>query len=673
MDDLSKAQAAKKIEDLRTQIRRHEHLYYVLDMPEISDAEYDELVANLRKLETQYPDLITPDSPTMRVGGHVAPSFKEVKHITPLLSLGNVFSAEEVRDFARKVHSGLPEGTKVEYVVEPKIDGLACSLIYEKGRFVRAATRGDGTIGEDVTNNVRTIRSIPLTLQLAPGERAPELLDVRGEVYMPRRAFMRLNAERVATDEPEFANPRNAAAGSLRQLNPQITEKRSLSFFAYAVGLGAQESHAESMEMLAKFGFRVSEGWQKAKNIEEVWQLIEKHEKVRATLAYDTDGVVVKVNAVWQQNLLGATGKDPRWAVAFKFPPEQAETTVEDIILQVGRTGVLTPTAVLTPVRLSGSTISRATLHNEDFIKEKDIRIGDRVVINKAGEIIPEVLWVVFEKRTGQEKEFTMPANCPECDWPVVRREGEAAIRCTNPHCPALGREGLIHFVSRDAMNIDGCGPAVINQLIAAELVKDSADLYLLQKEQLLKIERMGEKSAENLLAAIEESKKQSFDKLLFALGIRHVGAKVARILALQYGNIDALRQASTDELSAIRDIGPKIAESVVSYFAVPSNLDLLYRLKKIGLNMEMKGVAGTDASHPFYGKTLVFTGTMPTLDRATAQTMAQDVGAKVSGSVSKKTDYVVAGAEAGSKLTKAQELGVKVIDETEFMRLLQQ
>ena len=673
MDDLSKVQATKKIEDLRTQIRRHEHLYYVLDMPEISDAEYDELVANLRELETQYPDLITPDSPTMRVGGHVAPSFKEVKHITPLLSLGNVFSAEEVRDFARKVHSGLPEGTKVEYVVEPKIDGLACSLIYEKGRFVRAATRGDGTVGEDVTNNVRTIRSIPLTLQLGPGERAPELLDVRGEVYMPRRAFMRLNAERVAADEPEFANPRNAAAGSLRQLNPQITEKRSLSFFAYAVGLGAQESHAESMEMLAKFGFRVSEGWQKAKNIEEVWQLIEKHEKVRATLAYDTDGVVVKVNAVWQQNMLGATGKDPRWAVAFKFPPEQAETTVENIILQVGRTGVLTPTAVLTPVRLSGSTISRATLHNEDFIKEKDIRIGDRVVINKAGEIIPEVLWVVFEKRTGQEKEFTMPANCPECDWPVVRREGEAAIRCTNPHCPALGREGLIHFVSRDAMNIDGCGPAVINQLIAAELVKDSADLYRLQKEQLLNIERMGEKSAENLLAALEESKKQSFDKLLFALGIRHVGAKVARILALQYSNIDNLRQASAEELSAIRDIGPKIAESVVSYFAVPSNLDLLYRLKKAGLNMEMKGVAGTDASHPFYGKTLVFTGTMPTLDRATAQTMAQDVGAKVSGSVSKKTDYVVAGDEAGSKLTKAQELGVKVIDETEFMRLLQQ
>ena len=673
MEDLFKTQAAEKIEGLREQIRRHEHLYYVLDMPEISDAEYDDLVAQLRKLETEHPELVTPDSPTMRVGGQAAPSFKEVKHITPLLSLGNVFSEEEVRDFDRRVRSGLPENAVVEYVVEPKIDGLACSLIYEKGRFVRAATRGDGTVGEDVTNNVRTIRSIPLTLTLAPGERPPELLDVRGEVYMPRRAFMRLNAEREAAGEPEFANPRNAAAGSLRQLNPQITEKRSLSFFAYAVGLGAKESHSESLEMLAKYGLRVSEGWKKAKDIAEVCNLIKNHEKTRTTLAYDTDGVVIKVNAAWQQNLLGATGKDPRWAVAFKFPPEQAETTLEDIILQVGRTGVLTPTAVLKPVRLSGSTISRATLHNEDFIKEKDIRIGDRVVINKAGEIIPEVLWVVFEKRTGSEKEFTMPKACPECDWPVARKEGEAAVRCTNPHCPALGREGLIHFVSRDAMNIDGCGPAVINQLIAADLVKDPADLYLLEKEQLVNIERMGEKSAENLLAAIEQSKKQSFDKLLFALGIRHVGAKVARILALQYGNIDNLRQASTEELSAIRDIGPKIAESVVSYFAVPSHQDLLYRLRKLGLNLEMKGVAGIDTSHPLYGKTMVFTGTMPTLDRATAQTRAQDVGAKVSGSVSKKTDYVVAGAEAGSKLTKARELGVAVIDEAEFMRLLQQ
>ena len=673
MKDQAETQAAEKIDSLRARIRRHEHLYYVLDMPEISDAEYDDLMAELRVLEAKYPELVTGDSPTRRVGGQVSPSFKEVKHVTPLLSLGNVFSEEEVREFDRRVHSGLPENAVVEYVVEPKIDGLACSLIYEKGRFVRAATRGDGTVGEDVTNNVRTIRSIPLTLNLAAGEKPPELLDVRGEVYMPRRAFMRLNAEREATGEPEFANPRNAAAGSLRQLNPQVTAARSLGFFSYAVGLGAKESHAESMEMLARYGFRVSEGWKKVKNLEEICQLIDAHEKVRTTLAYDTDGVVIKVNAVWQQNLLGATGKDPRWAVAFKFPPEQAETTLEDIVLQVGRTGVLTPTAVLTPVRLSGSTISRATLHNEDFIKEKDIRIGDRVVINKAGEIIPEVLWVVFGKRTGKEKEFAMPTECPECGWAVVRKSGEAALRCTNPHCPALGREGLIHFVSRDAMNIDGCGPAVINQLLAANLVKDPADLYLLEKEQLLEVERMGEKSADKLLAAIAESKKKSFDKLLFGLGIRHVGAKVARILALHYGNIDNLQQAGTEELSAIKDIGPKIAESVVSYFAVPSNQDLLVRLVALGLNLEMKGTSGTDASHPFFGKTMVFTGTMPTLDRATAQTMAQDVGAKVAGSVSKKTDYVVAGAEAGSKLTKAQELGVTVIDEEEFLRLMQQ
>lgn len=673
MKDQAETQPAEKIDSLRAKIRRHEHLYYVLDMPEISDAEYDDLMAELRALEAKYPELVTSDSPTRRVGGQVSPSFKEVKHVTPLLSLGNVFSEAEVREFDRRVHSGLPEAAVVEYVVEPKIDGLACSLIYEKGRFVRAATRGDGTVGEDVTNNVRTIRSIPLTLNLAAGEKPPELLDVRGEVYMPRRAFMRLNAEREATGEPEFANPRNAAAGSLRQLNSQVTADRSLGFFSYAVGLGAKESHAESLEMLARYGFRVSEGWKKVENLEEVCKLIDAHEKVRTTLAYDTDGVVIKVNAVWQQNLLGATGKDPRWAVAFKFPPEQAETTLEDIVLQVGRTGVLTPTAVLTPVRLSGSTISRATLHNEDFIKEKDIRIGDRVVINKAGEIIPEVLWVVFGKRTGTEKEFAMPTECPECGWAVVRKSGEAALRCTNPHCPALGREGLIHFVSRDAMNIDGCGPAVINQLLVANLVKDPADLYLLEKEQLVEVERMGEKSADKLLAAIAESKKKSFDKLLFGLGIRHVGAKVARILALHYGNIDNLQQAGTEELSAIKDIGPKIAESVVSYFSVPSNQDLLERLKALGLNMEMKGTGATDASHPFFGKTMVFTGTMPTLDRATAQTMAQDVGAKVAGSVSKKTDYVVAGAEAGSKLTKAQELGVAVIDEEEFLRLMQQ
>ncbi|MDD4084802.1 MAG: NAD-dependent DNA ligase LigA [Acidaminococcaceae bacterium] len=673
MDELFTPGASERIEKLREEIRRHEHLYYVLDRPEISDAEYDSLVAELKQLEKENPELVTSDSPTMRVGGAVAPSFKEIRHLTPLLSLGNVFSEEEVRDFDRRVRAGLPQGTEVAYVVEPKIDGLACSLIYEKGSLVRAATRGDGSVGEDVTANVRTIRSIPLRLTAASDRRPPELLDVRGEVYMSRRSFMRLNSERIASGETEFANPRNAAAGSLRQLDPRITEKRALSFFAYAVGSGSAHSHSVSMERLAAFGFRVSEGWQRARNVEEVLNLIKKHEKLKTVLPYDTDGVVIKVDEVWQQELLGSTGKDPRWAVAFKFPPEQAETILEDIILQVGRTGVLTPTAILKPVRLSGSTVSRATLHNEDFIREKDIRIGDRVVINKAGEIIPEVLRVVFEKRRGSEKEFKMPLSCPECDWPVVRKAGEAASRCTNPHCPALGREGLIHFVSRDAMNIDGCGPAVINQLIAAELVKDPADLYLLRKEQLTELERMGEKSAENLLSAIAESKNQDFDKLLFALGIRHVGAKVARILAIEFKSIDSLRRASTEELGSIKDIGPKIAESVVSYLSLPANQDLLERLGKLGLNLTLQKAQAADAASRLYGKTIVFTGTMPNLDRASAQAMAQEAGAKVSGSVSKRTDYVVAGAEAGSKLKKAEELGVAVLDESEFLSLLRQ
>lgn len=422
--------------------------------------------------------------------------------------------------------------------------------------------------------------------------------------------------------------------------------------------------------MLHDYGFKVSEGYAVVKNINEAIAKIKDFAAKRQSLAYDTDGAVIKVNAVYQQNILGATGKDPRWAIAFKFPPEQAETKLEDIIIQVGRTGVLTPTAVLTPVKLSGSTISRATLHNEDFIRSKDIRIGDTVVINKAGEIIPEVLHVVKEKRTGAEQEFFMPAECPECGWKTERLNGEAAIRCTNPHCPALGREGLIHFASKGAMDIDGCGPAVINQLLDNGLISDPADLYFLVKPQLTALERMGDKSADNLLNAIAESKKQNLDKLLFALGIRHVGAKVARLLALHFGSMEKLMAAETDEIAAIEDIGPKIAESVVTYFASPVNIDLIERLKELGLNMEMEA-AELDTAHPFYGKTMVFTGTMPTLDRATAQTMAQQVGAKVTGSVSKKTDYVVAGAEAGSKLTKAQQLGVTVIDEAEFLRLL--
>lgn len=658
-------------EKLRREIRHNEYLYYVLDAPEITDAEYDRMMVRLRELEARYPDSIPADSPTQRVGGRASSQFTEVRHLEPLLSLGNVFSAEELRAFDERVRSGLPVGSKVEYVMEPKIDGLACSLIYENGKLVRAATRGDGVVGENVTANVRTIRSIPLTLKVPEGEAVPELLDVRGEVYMPRQAFMRLNEQRAERGESEFANPRNAAAGSLRQLDPQVTASRSLSFFAYyLVGEGAQPKHSESLALLARYGFKVSENYKVVENIDEAIKYIGDFNELRQGLAYDTDGAVIKVNDVYQQRILGATGKDPRWATAYKYPPEQAETTLEDIDWRVGRTGVLTPTAVLTPVKLSGSVISRATLHNEDFIRAKDIRIGDRVVINKAGEIIPEVLRVVVEKRTGDEKEVEIPGVCPECGWRVERQGEEAAIRCTNPHCPALGREGLIHFVSRDAMNIDGCGPSVINALLDAGLVRDAADLYSLRKEDLLKLERMGEKSADNLLTALAESKKNELDKLLFALGIRHVGAKVARILATEFGSMEKLQQAQPEELAQIRDIGDKIAESAVTWLNVPANIDLVERLAAAGLTMTFTPPASQE-DNPFFGKTLVFTGTMPTLGRAEAKTMAQDVGAKVSGSVSKKTDYVIAGAEAGSKLEKAQQLGVTVIDEAEFLRLL--
>lgn len=669
----TKEEAREKIEALRAELRKNSYLYYVQDAPTLEDWEYDAMLRQLRDLENQFPEFLTPDSPTQKVGGRVKTGFTEVRHMTPLLSLANAFSPGEMEEFDRRVREGLPKDAQVEYVVEPKIDGLACSIIYENGRFARAATRGDGNVGENVTDNVRTIRNIPKTLQPIPGMELPEILDVRGEVYMPRHAFMELNEERVENGEREFANCRNAAAGSLRQLDPRVTAKRELAFFAYGVGTGALDTHNASMDMLQQYGFTTTEGRTLVKTIQEANALIKQHGERRVSLGYDTDGVVVKVNAVWQQNILGATGKDPRWAMAYKFPPEQAETTLREIVIQVGRTGVLTPTAVLDPVRLSGSTISRATLHNEDFIKEKDIRIDDHVMINKAAEIIPEVVRVVTEKRTGMETVFHMPEKCPECGWPVERKVGEAAVRCTNPHCPALGREGLIHFTSRDAMNIDGCGPSVLARLQEQHLIKDPADLYLLTVDQLVTLDRMGQKSAENLVNAITASKQQGLDKLLFALGIRHVGAKVARTLAMQYQTMEALQHATQEELAGIADIGPVIAESVVTWFGDPANLDLLSRLQAAGLTMEMTHGARTDESHPFYGKTMVFTGTLPNLDRVTAQTMAQDVGANVTSSVSKKTDYVVAGADPGSKMTKAQSLGITILDEAEFLRLLHQ
>ncbi len=657
--------------ELRRQIRHHEYQYYVLDDPEVSDAEYDALTNRLRAIEALFPEEVPDDSPTRRPGGYVAPGFTQVRHQIPMLSLGNVYSAQEMRDFDRRIRASLPQDAAVEYVMEPKIDGLACSLIYEKGRLVLASTRGDGQVGENVTANVRTIRSIPKRLTVPAGEPVPDRLDVRGEVYMSREAFWKLNEERTEAGGTEFANPRNAAAGSLRQLDPAVTEKRDLGFFAYyLVGPAEPPTQAECLRTLEKYGFTTPEHWCVAKDADAILAFIAAHEQRRRTLAYDTDGAVAKLNAVWEQKLLGATGKDPRWAIAYKYPPEQARTKLEDIVIQVGRTGVLTPAAVLTPVKLSGSTVSRATLHNEDFIREKDIRIGDTVVINKAAEIIPEVLSVVKELRPADAQPFSMPVECPECGWPAVRKEGEAAYRCTNPHCPALGREGLIHFTSRDAMDIEGCGPALLNQLLAAGLVKTPADLYSLTKEQLIQLDRMGEKSADNLLQAIAKSREAGLDKLLFALGIRHVGAKGGRILAERFGSMEALMSADKETLAACKDIGDVIAGSIVTWFANPANQELLRRLAEAGVKMVMERRQENE-QHVFFHKTLVFTGTLPTLDRVTAQAMARAAGANVTGSVSKKTDYVVAGEAAGSKLDKARALGVAVLDEERFLELL--
>ena len=656
----------QEIEALRAELERANYEYYVMDNPSMSDYDFDHKLRRLEELEADHPELITPDSPTQRVGGKAAEGFQEVVHRVPLESLQDVFSLEELEEFDQRVRTALEDGT-VEYDVEPKVDGLSVALEYRDGLFVRGATRGDGQVGEDVTENLKTIKSIPLRLP----ESLPSLI-VRGEVFMPKQVFEALNQERELSGESLFANPRNAAAGSMRQLDPKIAAARQLDICVFNIqwSEGKQFStHTETLKYLEQQRFKVIPHYT-CGSAEEAARLIQKMGDERENFSFDIDGAVVKLNNLSDREKLGSTAKFPRWAAAYKYPPEQAETTLEDIDWRVGRTGVLTPTAVLTPVKLSGSVISRATLHNEDFIRAKNIRIGDRVVINKAGEIIPEVLRVVAEKRTGDEKEVEIPSVCPECGWRVERQGEEAAIRCTNPHCPALGREGLIHFVSRDAMNIDGCGPSVINALLDAGLVRDAADLYSLRKEDLLKLERMGEKSADNLLAALDESKKNELDKLLFALGIRHVGAKVARILATEFGSMEKLQQAQPEELAQIRDIGDKIAESAVTWLNVPANIDLVERLAAAGLTMTFTPPASQE-DNPFFGKTLVFTGTMPTLGRAEAKTMAQDVGAKVSGSVSKKTDYVIAGAEAGSKLEKAQQLGVTVIDEAEFLRML--
>ena len=661
--------AEKKIKELRSLLNQYGYEYYVLDSPSISDAEYDRMYHELVQLEKEHPELVTLDSPTQRVGGQVLEMFNKVQHESPMLSLGNAFSEADLRDFDRRVRQAV--GDTITYVCELKIDGLAISLKYENGLFVQGATRGDGETGEDITANLKTIRSIPLHLK------EPVTLEVRGEAYMPKRSFEKLNQQKEENGEEPFANPRNAAAGSLRQLDPRIAASRHLDIFLYALAnvenIGV-ESHSGSLDWLDELGFKTNKERRKCAAIEEVISFIEEWSEKRPHLPYEIDGIVVKVDSLAQQDELGTTAKSPRWAIANKFPAEEVVTTLLDIELNVGRTGVVTPTAILTPVKVAGSTVQRASLHNEDLIREKDIRIGDQVVIKKAGDIIPEVVNVVLESRTGEEKEFRMPEHCPECESELVRLEDEVALRCINPKCPAQIREGLIHFVSRTAMNIDGLGEKVVSQLFAEQLIKDVADLYTLTRDQLLTLERMGEKSVSNLLAAIEASKENSLEKLIFGIGIRHVGAKAAKILAMEFEHMDRLAEANLEELTAINEIGEKMADSLVTFFEQEEASELIQKLKDVGVNMTYTGprpvqVSQTDSI--FAGKTIVLTGKLSILARNEAKEKIELLGGKVTGSVSKKTDLVIAGEDAGSKLTKAEELGIMVWNEERLVEEL--
>lgn len=669
---MDKDQALQRMEELYLLIENHNYEYYVLDKPSISDYEYDKLMQELISLEESFPQLKKVNSPSERVGGEPLPFFSKVVHEIPMLSLGNAFNEQDLRDFDRRVRQGLSPGEQVEYVCELKIDGLAVSLRYEEGQFVRGATRGDGSVGEDITQNLKTIRSIPLSLKEKVN------LEVRGEAYMPKKEFQRINKQREEQGEELFANPRNSAAGSLRQLNPKMAAERKLDIFLYGIGqLQGREiqSHSEGLALLEQLGLKTNKERQVVSSIEEMLQYIEKWTANRATLDYEIDGIVIKLNNVKQQERLGFTAKSPRWAIAYKFPAEESVTVLKDIEVSVGRTGAITPTAILEPVLLAGTTVQRASLHNEDLIKEKDIRIGDHVVVKKAGDIIPEVVQVLVEKRTGVEKPYSMPTHCPECESELVRIVGEVALRCMNPQCPAQIKEGIIHFVSRQAMNIDGLGEKVVIQLYQHNLIKDVSDLYYLQREDLLRLERMGEKSVDNLLQAIESSKQNSLEKLLFGLGIRLVGAKAAKTLSQHFEELDRLAQASLHEIESIHEIGPKMAQSIVEYFALPEVQEMIARLKQAGVNMTYKGpklVQVDEGSSPFAGKTVVLTGSLSQLTRNEAKEKLEALGAKVTGSVSKKTDLLIAGEDAGSKLEKARELNIEVIDEQEMLRLFE-
>lgn len=668
---MDKVQIEQRVKELNQLLHDTGYAYYVLDQPLVPDAVYDQYLQELIELETEYPDLIFPDSPTQRVGGVILQGFQKVSHTYPMLSLSNAFGRDDLDDFDRRIRSMI--GEDFSYVCELKIDGLAISLSYEDGVFVRGATRGDGRVGEDITENLKTIRSIPLRLK------KPVTIEVRGEAYMPKKSFISLNELRVANEEEKFANPRNAAAGSLRQLDPKIAASRNLSIFVYGIGGDGEalgiDGHADALDYLDELGFLTNKERKQCNSIDEVQAYIERWTEERPQLPYEIDGIVIKINRYVHQQDLGFTAKSPRWATAYKFPAEEVKTTLLNIELTVGRTGVLTPTAILDPVQVAGTTVGRASLHNEDLIREKDIRIGDTVIIRKAGDIIPEVVAVVLAERKEHSATFEMPTHCPVCESELVRIEGEVALRCVNPQCPAQITEGIIHFVSRNAMNIDGLGEKVVEQLFREGLIRDVSDLYTLTIEQLVQLERMGEKSATNLIASIEASKQNSMERVLFGLGIRHVGEKAAKILSEEFGDMKNLSLATTEQLTAIHEIGDKMADSVMTYFSNEEVQELINRLGDVGVNLTYTGkkVDLSNLDHLLTGKTVVLTGKLEQLTRQEAKEKIEQLGGTVAGSVSKKTDIVIAGEDAGSKLEKAHSLNIPVWDETRLIEELNQ
>jgi len=668
---LSKKEAVALIEKLREEIGYHNYRYYVLDSPRISDAQYDRMLKKLKELEEKFPELVTPDSPTQRVGARPLEAFREVKHSIPMLSLSNAFNEEEIRDFDTRVRKFLETEKRPEYMAEPKLDGVAVEVVYENGTLSVGSTRGDGVTGEDVTQNLKTVRSIPLKLLQAKKQTVPALLEVRGEVMMRTEEFKKLNKEREKNGEPLFANPRNAAAGSLRQLDSSITASRPLEVFFYAVGRveGARfETQDELLRILPKLGLRVNPHVRVCKTIEETIGYYRQMMQARDSLAYEIDGVVLKVNNFAQQEMLGAISRSPRWALAVKFPARQETTKILDIIVQVGRTGALTPVAVMEPVNVGGVTVSRATLHNQDEIDRKDIRIGDTVVLQRAGDVIPEVVSVVRSKRTGKEKKFKIPHKCPVCGSDAVRLPGEAVARCTGMACAAKLRELVGHFASRRAMDIQGLGDKIIQQLTEKGLVKSVADIYSLRMNDFMKLDRMGEKLASNVLASIEKSKDTKLARLIYALGIRHVGEHISHVLAEHFGSMDKLRTASLEKLQETNEVGPQVAQSIRSFFDQKINIEVIDRLFAGGVSV------GGERPRPetkLRGKSFVFTGTLERYEREEASRIVESLGGKTSSSVSRTTDYVVVGKEPGTKLQKAEELRIRIISEKEFEELI--